>query len=85
MTRVDLEYGAATHVGLVRDANEDAHLVAPPVFAVADGMGGHAAGDFASAAVVTRLAEHGGKVAMGTPEIDAALRDAAKPVHVPKM
>ena len=56
MTRVDLRYGAATDTGLVREANEDAHLVAPPVFVVADGMGGHDHGDVASGYVVEELA-----------------------------
>ena len=57
---VDLHHGAATDVGLVRKVNEDSFLVAPPVFVVADGMGGHAGGDVASQIVVeefARLAE----------------------------
>lgn len=39
---------AASDVGLVRTVNEDSLLVAPPVFLVADGMGGHSFGDLAS-------------------------------------
>jgi protein phosphatase len=51
------ETGAATHVGKVRQQNEDSYLLAPKsgVWAVADGMGGHAAGDLASHIVVTEL------------------------------
>ncbi|MGV3713351.1 PP2C family protein-serine/threonine phosphatase [Pseudolysinimonas sp.] len=52
-----LDWAGRTDVGRKRTVNEDSLLVGPPVFAVADGMGGHAAGDKASAAVVERLAE----------------------------
>lgn len=50
-----LRSGAATAVGLVRETNEDSVLVADRLYAVADGMGGHAAGDVASGVVVTHL------------------------------
>jgi serine/threonine protein phosphatase PrpC len=51
-----LDWAARSDIGRKRQVNEDSVLVGPPVFAVADGMGGHAAGDRASAAVVERLA-----------------------------
>ena len=66
---VQLRYSAATDVGHVREVNEDAHLTAPPVFVVADGMGGHAGGDIASAIVVEEL----GRLAEGSYDEDAAV------------
>jgi serine/threonine protein phosphatase PrpC len=62
MRQVELHHGAATDVGLVREVNEDAFLASPPIFVVADGMGGHDGGDVASAIVVEefgRLADAG--------------------------
>jgi len=53
----DFTSGWATHVGRVRRDNEDACYVGRRVWAVADGMGGHAAGEVASALAVDAMAE----------------------------
>jgi protein phosphatase len=54
---IRLSWAAVTDVGRKRAANEDSYLARVPIFAVADGMGGHLSGDLASAAVVLRLDE----------------------------
>lgn len=54
-------YAGASDVGLVRPGNEDAFLMEPPLFAVADGLGGHRAGEVASTVAVETLFAHAPK------------------------
>ena len=52
---VRLTYGFATDRGLRRELNEDSLIASEPIFAVADGMGGHEAGEIASGICVRTL------------------------------
>jgi serine/threonine protein phosphatase PrpC len=73
---VTLSWSFISDRGNRRAVNEDSVVANPPIFSVADGMGGHSAGDVASDAVVTRLGEISGIEFATTSQIEAAL-DAA--------
>jgi serine/threonine protein phosphatase PrpC len=55
MSTLNLAWGGASDVGRVRQGNEDALLAEHGVFVVADGMGGHNAGEVASEIAVTTM------------------------------
>lgn len=70
-------WGSATDRGSVRRLNEDSLLAYPPIFLVADGMGGHAAGDVASRLAVEEFGQLAGRSAADPDEIHACFRRTA--------
>lgn len=52
-----IEVGSATDIGRVRERNEDSVLVNPPLYVVADGMGGHRGGQVASQVALETMEE----------------------------
>lgn len=57
-SRAKQSWAALTDVGRVRSHNEDAIIADPPLFAVADGLGGHEAGEIASQIAIETLRDH---------------------------
>lgn len=68
-----VHWGCATDVGRVRRVNEDSLFTSPGLFAVADGMGGHAAGEVASRLVIEGLADLTGLLGPGGPQVEDLL------------
>jgi PPM family protein phosphatase len=73
---VRLRVGARTDVGRVREGNEDGFVASEPLFAVADGMGGHQGGEVASKVALETLQ----KAADGTADLAEVVQEANRAV-----
>jgi serine/threonine protein phosphatase PrpC len=71
---------ALSHAGRRRRHNEDAYVVEPPLFAVADGMGGAKAGEVASSLAAAALQETDGEGSSGEARVAALIQEANRRV-----
>jgi protein phosphatase len=74
-------WGSATDGGPFRRRNEDALLAHPPVFLVADGMGGHDSGDLASRIAVEEAAALTGQTEVTADDLHLVVRAIEARLH----
>ena len=75
-----MKIGFATHPGRKRRHNEDAYVVEPPLFAVADGMGGAKAGEVASGLAAAALKEGARDGSSGEERVSSLIQEANRRV-----
>ena len=73
--------GVITDTGRKRRRNEDAYVCEPPLFAIADGMGGAQAGEVASRLAAAALKESGAKTLGGEQRISDLIQEANRRVY----
>ncbi|MGM1028580.1 MAG: PP2C family protein-serine/threonine phosphatase [Actinomycetota bacterium] len=76
-----VRWAGMTDTGFRRQHNEDSLVTLPPVFAVADGMGGHSHGDLASKAVADQLGGLGSLETVEPIDVVEALRRATDEIE----
>ena len=74
------QYAARTDPGRKRRGNEDSYVCRPPLFAIADGMGGARAGEVASALAAGALEESDGRSG-GVAHVVELIQEANRRVH----
>ena len=74
-------FTAATDTGRKRRRNEDAYVVAPPLFAVADGMGGAQAGEVASKLAAAAVEDTDSGLLTGTERVTSLFQEANRRVY----
>ena len=82
MADIRLSVAAVTDVGRKRAVNEDSSLAESPVFIIADGMGGHEAGDQASAAIIAEFAPLAARDSVSIDDVTRAVEAAHHAVHL---
>ena len=75
-----MRIAVSTHPGRKRRHNEDTYVVEPPLFAVADGMGGAKAGEVASGLAAGALKEGGGDGTSGEDRVVELIQEANRRV-----
>jgi protein phosphatase len=78
---VELRAASVTDTGRRRRHNEDAYVCEPPLFAVADGMGGAQAGELASGLAAAALRDETSELAGGEQRVDDLIQEANRRVY----